>query len=78
MAGNIGRVPRLQRFQAGSISWGWARATRWPIAQVTMVSAPVKQPSPRLLAPRAAAMSRATEGFSAMTAVVTGSGGGGP
>ena len=64
-SGIMGSCAMSHLTQPGSISPGSHSVTRWPMAQVTMYSSPVRKPSPLPFTPSTRAMSRATDGFSA-------------
>ena len=66
----IGNVFRRHCFHSGCISCGCASDTKCPIAHVTMYPPPCRYPSPFCVAPTTLAMSRATDGFSATTAML--------
>ena len=65
-SGSMGSWAMLHFTQAGLVSPGSHSETRCPTAQVTMYCSPYRKPSPFDFAPITRAMSRATEGFSAM------------
>ena len=68
--GIMGRLPKLHDFQLGVYSCGSFSVQRWPNVQVTWYPFPSMYPSFFSLAPNTSAMSRATEGFSAIQTII--------
>src|SRR5438128_7623850 len=71
-SGTIGRSAMRHFLKRSSYSSGWASSTRWPTAHVITVSSDSRCVSPFFANEpgRAAAMSRPTDGFSAMMRVL--------
>ena len=65
--GRMGRSSHRHLEQRSSYRCGIASSTRWPTHQLTISSAPIRQPLFFFAAPSTAAMLWATLGFSAMT-----------
>ena len=68
--GIMGRLDRLHAFHEGVYSWGSFKVQRCPNVQVTWYPFPSIYPSFLFFAPSTSAMSRATEGFSAIQTII--------
>ena len=68
--GIIGRLPKFHDFQLGVYSCGSFRVQRCPNVQVTWYPFPSIYPSFLVWAPSTSAISRATDGFSAMQTII--------
>ena len=68
--GIIGKLPKLHDFQLGVYSCGSFRVQRCPNVQVTWYPFPSIYPSFLVWAPSTSAISRATDGFSAMQTII--------
>ena len=68
--GIIGKLPKLHDFQLGVYSCGSFKVQRCPNVQVTWYPFPSIYPSFLVWAPSTSAISRATDGFSAMQTII--------